>query len=226
MKDADLRQAWLDYASSFPHVAAFFKRSNQYKNQRSFSSDGKRIPSKINLYTYFTEQCFNLLRPGGQCGIVLPSGIYTDLGTKQLREMLFSETGITGMFGFENRKAVFEGVHRSYKFVVLTFGKGGETLFFPAAFMRHDVEELSRFPQEGAIEISIDLVSRTSPDSLSIMEFSTTMDVLIAKKVYRYPLLSDTIETVWNAKLSQEFNMTTNSNIFQSSLDIGSLPSI
>ncbi|WP_193199722.1 hypothetical protein [Nostoc sp. MG11] len=40
---------------------------------------------------------FNLLRPGGECGIVIPSGIYTDLGTKQLREMLFNQTKITGL---------------------------------------------------------------------------------------------------------------------------------
>ena len=38
------------------------------------------------LYKLFTEQCYNLLRvKGGTCGIVIPSGIYSDLGTKQLR---------------------------------------------------------------------------------------------------------------------------------------------
>ena len=37
--------------------------------------------------------------------------------------MLFGQTQIEGLFCFENRKEIFEGVHRSFKFVVLTFQK-------------------------------------------------------------------------------------------------------
>ena len=54
---------------------------------------------------------------------------------------------------------------------MLTFEKGDKTEEFPAAFMRHDVQELDRFPQEGAINISLKLVHRLSPDSLTLMEF-------------------------------------------------------
>ncbi|MFM6083220.1 MAG: hypothetical protein ACKPCI_32655, partial [Dolichospermum sp.] len=92
--------------------------------------------------------------------MVIPSGIYTDLGTKQLREMLFSQTKITGLFCFENKKAIFEGVHKSFKFVVLTFENGNKTLSFPARFMRHDVGELNSFPDDDCIHISVDLIKR------------------------------------------------------------------
>ena len=115
------------------------------------------------IYMPFLEQCFNFLRSGGDCGIVIPSGIYTDLGTKQLREMLFTQANVTGLFGFENRKEIFEGVHRSFKFVVLTFEKGGSTRGFPAAFMRHDVAELDRFPTQDTIRIPIKMVRQLSP---------------------------------------------------------------
>ena len=120
-----------------------------------------------------------LLRLGGHCGIVIPSGIYTDLGAKGLRDLLFERTHIQGVFCFENRREIVEGVHRSFKFVVWTFEKTslprlkevGErnasappddllaptrsgalgTVRFPAAFMRHDVAELERFPLERAL---------------------------------------------------------------------------
>ncbi|MDZ7622252.1 MAG: hypothetical protein U5O69_07720 [Candidatus Competibacteraceae bacterium] len=82
-----------------------------------------------------------MLREGGECGIVIPSGIYTDLGAKGLRDMLFDDSRVTGLFCFENRNEIFEGVHRSFKFVVLTFEKGGKTKAFSAAFMRHHVAE-------------------------------------------------------------------------------------
>jgi hypothetical protein len=65
---------------------------------------GRKVGSDLNLYKLFTERCFDLLRPGGHCGIVIPSGIYTDLGAKGLRDLLFGQTHIEGLFCFENRK--------------------------------------------------------------------------------------------------------------------------
>ncbi|MFM5892802.1 MAG: Eco57I restriction-modification methylase domain-containing protein, partial [Dolichospermum sp.] len=118
MEDEEMRQAWLDYCSGYPHVSAYFKNAEQYRNQKSLV-DGKSVARKINLYAVFLEQCCNLLSENGECGLVIPSGIYTDLGTKQLREMLFSQTKITGLFCFENRKAIFQGVDSRFKFVVL-----------------------------------------------------------------------------------------------------------
>lgn len=223
LKNADIRKAWLEYQSRFPHVSFYFRTSPQYKNQIAIIND-KKAGTDINLFKLFIEQCFNLLRPGGQCGIVIPSGIYTDLGTKQLREMLFNQTEITGLFCFENRKEIFEGVHRSYKIVVLTFEKGKQTHSFPAAFMRHNVEELERFPKEGALGISVDLICRLSPDSLSIMEFKSGIDLPIAEKMLRFPLLGEKIESKWNLNLIREFDMTNDSYLFKTEPGKGRLP--
>ncbi|HIK09401.1 MAG TPA: ATP-binding protein, partial [Oscillatoriaceae cyanobacterium M33_DOE_052] len=216
LKDPEIAATWLAYCSGFPHVSAYFKKSEQYKHQRSEIS-GKSVARKINLYCLFVEQCFNLLRPGGECGIVIPSGIYTDLGAKQLREMLFSKTQVTGLFGFENRQEIFEGVHRSFKFVVLTFQKGGKTHQFPAEFMRHDVADLSKFPSSESLSISVELVRRLSPDSISVMEFKGELDIHIAEKMARFPLLGEQIPGKWNLKLAQELNMTNDSHLFHQS---------
>jgi len=223
LKDKDIRDAWLEYLSGYPHVSAYFRAASQYHNQISIVN-GKKAGSDINLYKLFTEQCFNLLRSGGLCGIVIPSGIYTDLGAKQLREMLFNETKVTALFGFENRKEVFEGVHRSFKFVVLSFQRGGTTESFPAAFMRHDVAELDRFPEEGAIPIDIDLVRKLSPDSLSVMEFKCDTDVKIAQKMLRFPLLGEEVKGKWSFALTREFDMTNDSQLFKNSPGNGRLP--
>ncbi|MBF2058076.1 MAG: ATP-binding protein [Cyanobacterium sp. T60_A2020_053] len=243
MKDDEMQKAWLNYCSNYPHVSAYFKNSEQYKNQISLVN-GRNASRKINLYALFLEQCVNLLAKNGQCGIVIPSGIYTDLGTKQLREMLFSLTTITGLFCFENRKAIFEGVHKSFKFVILSFEKklpspptplpqenlpspptplpqergesqeGVVNQCFPARFMRHDVAELTSFFDDEAVIIDVGLVRRLSPDSLSIMEFKGDLDIEIAKKMARFPLLGEEIKDCWNLKLKQEFNMTSDSNLF------------
>lgn len=223
LKDPAVLKVWLEYSSSFPHVSSFFRSSSQYANQISIV-DGKKQGTDINMYKLFTEQCFNLLRQGGYCGIVVPSGIYTDLGTKQLRQMLFDKTQITGLFCFENRKGIFENVDSRFKFVVLTFEKGGKTAQFPAAFMRHEVSELQAFPKQGSIEIGVGLVKRLSPDSLSVMEFKKEIDVKIAEKMLKYPLLGEEIPDKWNVKLATEFHMTNDSYLFKTEPGPGRLP--
>ena len=223
LKDPDVKKAWLDYHSRFNHQRSFFRFARQYENQVPII-DGKRHGKDINLFKLFIEQTLHLLRTSGHCGIVVPSGIYTDLGAKKLREMLFDKTQITSLFGIENRKEVFEGVHRSFKFIVLTFQKGGKTVHFPAAFMRHDVEELYRFPGEGSLPVSIDLVRRLSPESLSVMEFKCEADIRIAETMLRQPLLGEAVNDAWNLELHREFNMTDDAFLFQNKDSRGALP--
>lgn len=214
LANSEIANARLEYQSQYPHVSAYFRSSEQYKNQISIVN-GKKAGTDINLYKLFVEQCFNLLRSGGECGIVIPSGIYTDLGTKQLREMLFSQTQVTGLFCLENRKAIFKCVDSRFKIVVLTFEKGSTTTDFPSAFMRLDVQELQRFPSEDSLQFDVELVRKLSPDSLSVMEFKNEADIRIAEKMLRFTLLGEKIEDKWNLRLTAEFHMTNDSYLFK-----------
>ncbi len=254
LKDPEIRAAWLAYESRFPHLSQWFRAAPEFKHQSALVG-GKKTGSDVNLYKLFVERSFHLLRPGGHCGIVIPSGIYTDLGAKGLRDLLFGQTQIEGLFCFENRKEIFEGVHRSFKFVVLTFEKsasirlqqagevnasappddllapqaieaagGSGTTRFPAAFMRHDVAELACFPAEGALWLEVELIKRLSPDSHSVMEFKGALDVHIAEKMLKFPLLGERIEGAWNLSLTREFDMTNDSHLFTTEPGPGRLP--
>jgi len=214
LQDPEIAESWLGYQNQFPHISLYYRSSDQYKNQISIVN-GKKAGTDTNLYKLFTEQCFNLLRTRGECGIVIPSGIYTDLGTKQLRETLFTRTKLTGLFCLENRREVFENVHRSFKIVVLSFEKDGNTNSFPAAFMRLDVQELEDFPNQNSILIDIALLRRLSPDSLSVLEFKDELDVQISEKVANFPSLGEHLEDKWNLKLTQEIHMTNDSYLFR-----------
>ena len=253
LQNKDVQAAWLEYESRFPHMSSYYRAAPEFKFQSAVVG-GKKTGSDLNLYKLFVERAFHLMRPGGHCGIVIPSGIYTDLGAKGLRDLLFTQTKIEGLFCFENRKEIFEGVHRSFKFVVLTFEKSetprlqgrGEanasappndllareatadkasgTLRFPAAFMRHDVEELPRFPEEGALWLDVELIKRLSPDSHSVMEFKGAADIAIAEKLLQFPLLGERIEGAWNLSLTREFDMTNDSHLFKTEPAAGRLP--
>ena len=221
--DPEIQTAWLGYLSAFPHVSEFFRSSSQYTNQIG-SVNGRKVGSDINLFKLFTEQCTHLLAKGARCGIVIPSGIYTDLGAVQLRKMLFHTCRITGLFGFENRKVIFEGVHRSFKFVVLTFETGSTTRDFPVAFMRRDVRDLTEFPSSTSLRISPTLIEKLSPGSLSIMEFETSSDIAVAEKLLRHPLAGSPEPDTWNIKFLREFDMTNDSKVFEKNPGTGLIP--
>lgn len=222
-KEADIRREWLAYLSQFPHVNLWFRNAPQYKNQTAVI-DGKKAMSDLNLYKLFVEQCTHLVREGGRCGLIIPSGIYTDLGTTQLREMLFTRTRITGLFCFENRKEIFEGVHRSFKFVIISFENGGTTQSFPSRFMRHDVAELVTFPASDSLQIEVDLVRKLSPGSLSIMEFSSADEIATAKKMLGHPMLGTTVSGTWNVVLKRELHMKDDIGIFKNEKAKGRIP--
>jgi hypothetical protein len=223
LSNKQLKNHWLEYKSGFNHQRDYFRSAPQYLNQVPII-EGKRHGKDINLYKLFLEQSFNLLRDGGLSGIVIPSGIYTDLGAKKLRELLFDRTELTGLFCFENRKEIFEGVHRSFKFLVLTFRKGGRTISFPAAFMRHDVEELARFPSEESLTIDLNLVRRIAPESLAIMELKNDLDEQITQKMAGFPLLGESVEGKWSLVIHREFNMTDDASLFHKKRAAGMLP--
>jgi hypothetical protein len=214
LRDREIRAAWLEYLSQYPYIGAYYRRAKQYASQTSIIN-GKKAASDTNLYKLFVEQCYNLMAQGGRCGIIVPSGIYTDLGSKQLRELLFSQAEVNTLFGLSNERFIFENLHHGFKFTLLVFEKGGQTDSFTAAFRINPREAIA--PEElddflyntnGHLMIRVDLVRRLSPDSLSVMELRTPADVQIAEKMSRFPSLGAHLGDMWNVELTREFDMT------------------
>ena len=162
---------------------------------------------------------------------MIPSGIYTDLGSKQLREMLFTQTKIDAVFGISNERFIFEGVDHRFKFCLLTFEKGGSTNSFMSGFRINpreavQVNELDIFlhNHDEHIKIAVPLIRQLSPDSLSVMEFKNEVDICIAEKMLQFPLLGEKITGKWNLRLSREFDMTNDSKLFHQQPKKGRLP--
>jgi hypothetical protein len=163
----------------------------------------------------FVERSYTLLARQGRLALVIPAGIYTDLGTKALRQMLFEEGRIEYLYSFSNEKFFFPDVHHSFKFTLLGAQRGVASDGFWATFRFNPrvavaPEELATFlaNQENQVYIRLDSLSRFSPDSLSVMEFQAQTDYTIADAIYaEHPLLGDT-SCVWWVELDNEFHFT------------------
>jgi len=166
------------------------------------------VGTDINFYKLFVEQCFNLLRPGGQAGIVVPAGLYSDQGAKALREMLFDDGDVRALFGLSNERYLFEEVHHDMKFCILVFGKGGTTTQFQAAFRMNPREavaadQLDVFLRNDKLHITLTpaLVRRLSPATVSVMEFRGQTDIELAEKLMRWPALDADSAVGWSLRL-------------------------
>jgi hypothetical protein len=216
------RKAYLEYLSEFPLSSAWFRNADEYEHQRA-SVDGKRAGGKLNLYKLFVERCYRLLRHGGHFGLVLPSGIYNDVGAKALRQLLFERCKVQQLFGFSNERYLFEGVHHSFKICLLVGQKGGKTREFEAAFRINPREAIGakniatflRDPDQH-VTLTPELIAQTSPDSLSITEFHDDVDIALCKKLLTCRPFGDDSSEGWNVQLAQgDINLTSNRELYK-----------
>ena len=164
----------------------------------------------INTYKLFLEASHMLARKGGRIGLIVPSGVYTDKGTMELRELFLKRSKWERIFCFENRKKIFQ-IDSRFKFCPVIIEKGGRTKAISAAFMRHD---LADWEDAGAFSIDypIELISKFSPKCKSILEIRSPRDLEILEKIYSNSvLLGDDGPDGWGIKYSTEFHMTNDS---------------
>ena len=179
--------------------------------QHCFRHQGEGKP-----YTYklFLELCHELVRDGAPIGMIVPSGVYSDKGSGELRKLFLDRCEWKWIFSFENRDKIFD-IHRSFKFGPIIVRKGGTTKEILTAFMRHDVNDWEH-GQDFVTPYPYAQVRKFSPFSLSILEIRGGKDIEILDTIYSNSvLLGDDGPDGWGIKYAQgDFNMTSDSKLF------------
>lgn len=167
-------------------------------------------------YTYkmFLEIAHALLRSGGRLGFLVPSGIYTDKGSTDLRTLFLFRCQWEWLFGFENREKIFD-IHRSFKFCPLIVAKGGQTRAIRAAFMHRSLEDWEE-AERHVLSYPRERVEQFSPHSRAILEIRSARDLKVLEKIYAHGvLLGDEGPEGWGIQYQQgDFNMTSDSKLF------------
>jgi Alw26I/Eco31I/Esp3I family type II restriction m6 adenine DNA methyltransferase len=207
LKDAKIAQAYEEYRKKIEDKVNFFKQSKEYVLRGS---------GDTNLWKLFLERALKLASEKGSFSIVIPSGIVTDEGGKQLREALFRGR-IRLLYEFENKNGIFPDVHRSYKFALLVADKAQPAKSFPAAFYLHEVEALEgKTEKQKFVDIPVNLIRVSAPESLSIPEVRNKQQLDVFLWLYQNsPLLSDK-EKGWSISLISELHRTNDSDLFRS----------
>ena len=166
----------------------------------------------LNLYKLFLEAAYALLRGGGRLGMIVPSGIYSDNGTRALRDLFLDRSRWEWVFSIENRSNVFP-IHRSFKFSIVVVEKGRTTDAIRTAFMCHDLDDWES--AEGvAARYDRKQILRLSPNSRALLEIQSERDISILDRIYANTVLLASKTSVWHFNFACEFHMTGDSHLF------------
>ena len=192
-----------------------------------FVSASGRYPltarGRINTYAIFSELCRNSLNPCGRLGIIVPTGIATDDTTKFFFQSLMDKKSLVSLYDFENREGIFPGVHRSFKFCMLTAsGEKRPNNAAQFAFFALNADE-ARDPGK-VFSLSPAEIALLNPNTRAAPVFRSSRDAAITKGIYqRVPVLLNeaTGENPWGISFKQGlFNMTSDSGLFRTAAQL------
>jgi hypothetical protein len=182
----------------------------------------------INTYAVFAELMRDLVRPSGRAGFIVPSGLATDHPTKDLFASLVDSGRLVSLYDFENRRGIFTGVHRSYKFSLVTLSgpdDGVETADF--AFFLLGTQDLA--DDDKHFRLGPDDFKLINPNTRTCPIFRSARDAEITRKVHRNVPVLDADDpgpggNTWDARFGTMFHTAGDSGLFRTLDDLSSEP--
>ncbi|MCR9248660.1 MAG: N-6 DNA methylase [bacterium] len=144
-----------------------------------------RCQGRGKLYTYrlFTERAWQLLRPGGRAGLIVPASIWFDREAEPLRRLLLDECRWEWLYGFENRERLFP-IDSRYRFAVVIAELGGRTEHVRCAFGRTSPGEWQA-ERPRHVRYSRSRITGLSPRHATFVECENERDLAILETMQR-----------------------------------------
>lgn len=196
-----------------PHIKArydaqirFVDNTNEYyKNNFPHNKD----IGDGNLFRFFVERNLSLLAPNASLTYVIPSALMFEDGSQKLREYIFDNYKVNFFYSFENRKGIFNNVHKSYKFALLQIiNNKVQAQNINTKFMLLDTKDL--YEDSLNIPYTTQLINDLSVEHKALFEFKTNKDIPIMQKIFaKYKPLSPEYLDFRN-----ELHMTADKDLF------------
>lgn len=193
---------------------------------RLSGEEGGRFPltgtGDVNTYQIFAELFASLAGPSGRSGVIVPTGIATDVTTAPFFAQLVADRRLSDLVDFENSAPIFPAVHRSFKFSLLTLGRNVERARF-AFFLRAPAELADA---ERSFSLSPRQIETINPNTRNAPVFRSQWDAALTAKLYeKAPVLFDENKgrdgNPWNANFyTRIWHMAEDSEWFLTAADL------
>jgi hypothetical protein len=210
VQEPSLWQKYQETKRSYEATNTFFRESGRF----DLTAVGK-----LNTYPLFAEAITRMTAPSGRAGFIVPTGIATDDSTKAFFGNIATSGRLASLFDFENSAPLFPGVHRSFKFCLLTLGTVTESSF---AFFLTATDQLHEEPRR--FHLTREDFLLINPNTRTCPVFRSNADAELTRAIYRrVPVLirektaTEPGQNPWGVRFMQGlFNMTSASDLFQS----------
>lgn len=203
-------------------IAEFDRAKQQAEAESLFVRESQRFRltavGDVNTYALFSEHARDLLNAQGRAGIIVPTGIATDDSTKAFFGDLNACNQLVSLYDFENSLPIFAGVHRSFKFCLVTIGKAGGASEF--SFFITKTQDLHK--EQRTFTLSAEDIALINPNTRTAPIFRTKADAELCKAIYsRVPVLlreerdARAEENPWGISFMRMFDMSNDSALFQ-----------
>jgi len=172
----------------------------------------------VNTYVLFAEMARSIVSPLGRVGLLVPSGIASDHTTRHFFNEVVDAQSLITLYDFENRRAWFPDVHRSFKFSTLVLGGSGvKTPATDFVFFAHTMEDLK--PKKRHIPLTPKDLALVNPNTRTCPVFRSRRDADLTKAIYRrVPILIDRNRkkggNPWGIKFLRMFDQTNDAELF------------
>lgn len=212
---------WREYQDASHCIAAtnvFYRESGRFP---------LTAVGKLNTYPLFSETILQIKSAAGRAGFIVPTGIATDDSTKLFFGHISQSGQLASLYDIENKEALFESVHRSFKFSLVTLGQSPVAEFVCFASQSSQLTDSRRRFSLTPSEFQL-----INPNTLTCPMFRSERDAELTKKLYRSApvLIKEAVYqeegskrklvtpevNPWGIRFSQGlFNMTSDSALFQ-----------
>ncbi|MEV5410026.1 DNA methyltransferase [Thermopolyspora sp. NPDC052614] len=184
------------------------------------NSRGMREVRGVNTYktdTLFIEKNRTLLSSTGRLGLIIPTNFATDAASQFLFKDLLAKHSLVSLYDFENSRALFPRVHRSYKFSLLTAIRSNHReANIDFAFFLQDPSHLT--DREIRFTLTASEINTLNPNTGTCPVFRTRRDAEITLGIYqRVPIFirkSAPEVNSWNVNFTRMFDMTDDAHLF------------
>ncbi|GGX29711.1 hypothetical protein GCM10010297_58900 [Streptomyces malachitofuscus] len=200
-KRRDIEAAKKDEDTRLDGVKSFIKSSGAYTMLYSHGI-------AFNYYRTFLEKEISLLSPQGRLGLVIDSGVSSDVSTADHRRELLDRFTIDRFVLCDNTKGIFP-IHRSEQFLLLVAGRGGPTDPLPFAADVSEVDHLLDLDSRG-LPISRATLEALDPESLAVPDARDPALLHLMEAIYKdRPFFLDEMPAGgWNIEWGREFNIS------------------
>jgi hypothetical protein len=183
----------------------------------------------LNLYSLFVERAHALTNPKGIVGLLVPSGIASDLSASAFFRGIATGAHLKALYDFENRRTrvglepFFPDVDSRFKFAAIVASPKRTFTGAMCGFFLQDVQE--RRDPERAFAITAKDFAKVNPNTGTAPIFRSRRDMALTRAIYsRLPVLIDRSGKVpvaaWPVRYATMFHMTNDSSLFHTRAEL------